>query len=522
MSIIKSNYNTFYISFLCINAIVYFSPSSTLYKKIASNTISQIISKILTAWISIFLIWILTKYLPIELYGSYNKIYNYLWIFAFLADLGLYTIAIREISRNQVPKEKIIGNILTLRVILALWIWFLAYIIALFLPWYNDPLVLTAIFIVGAFTLISLINSSLLALMQSQMKIEFSLISVVAGKLINISLIALFLIYVFTWDSMQSIAFISVFVAWFIGISVTTYMNFLYAKKICEIHFLFDLNYIKNIFKISLPYGLALFLSVVYFKIDIILLSLLESPDRADISIALYGLPMKIVEVLMVLGWFYLNSVLPSLSEKFRQWDTQKISEIIAMSLKVLLSFSLCIFILGSSLAEDIIKIIATPEYINPVNHEYNSPFALSIALGVLLFHFISLGFIYVLIASERQWLLLRINICITVINIVWNILLIPYYSFIWAAVVTLFSQSILMLVTGYIVLQKISLNFRYYQSILKTLLLWLGVILLLRYVLSNYDLWSIWNVFLYGALFAVIYSIWEYFISKNLIRRTN
>jgi len=60
---------------------------STLYKKIASNTIAQVVSKILTAGISIFLIGVLTKYLPIELYGSYNKVYSYLWIFAFLADL---------------------------------------------------------------------------------------------------------------------------------------------------------------------------------------------------------------------------------------------------------------------------------------------------------------------------------------------------------------------------------------------------------------------------------------------------
>jgi hypothetical protein len=40
---------------------------------------------------------------------------------------------------------------------------------------------------------------------------------------------------------------------------------------------------------------------VVYFKIDIIFLSLLEPPREADISIALYSLPMKIIEVLMVI-----------------------------------------------------------------------------------------------------------------------------------------------------------------------------------------------------------------------------
>ncbi len=517
MCIKKSNYTPLYNNPDCINATVYFFTDSTLYKKIASNTIAQIISKILTAGISIFLIGILTKYLPIELYGSYNKVYSYLWIFAFLADLGLYTLAIREISRGIVPKEKIIWNILTLRVAMALWVWIISFLIALILPWYNDSITLIAIAIVWAFTLVSLLNSSLLALMQSQMKMEFSLVSVVAGKIINISLIALALIYVFNGIGMENSAFISVFVAWFIWICLNTYMNYLYAKKICIIKFLYDWNYIKNIFKLSLPYGIALFLSVVYFKIDVILISLLESPEKADISIALYGLPMKIVEVLMVLGWFYLNSVLPSLSEKFRAGKSAEIADILWTSLKVLISFSLCIFIFWSSLARDIISVIATPEYINPISHSFNSPFALSLALWVLVFHFVSLAFIYVLIASERQWLLLRINIWITLINIIWNIILIPYYSFIWAAVITLISQGILMCVSAYIVLKDISIPKKYYISIVKTLLLWAFMLLVFRFVLLRTNAWSIWNVFVFGTLFALIYAWIEYKMSRKL-----
>jgi O-antigen/teichoic acid export membrane protein len=37
-----------------------------MFKKIASNTIAQVISKIITAIISIFLLSILTKYLSVE------------------------------------------------------------------------------------------------------------------------------------------------------------------------------------------------------------------------------------------------------------------------------------------------------------------------------------------------------------------------------------------------------------------------------------------------------------------------
>jgi O-antigen/teichoic acid export membrane protein len=226
---------------------------------------------------------------------------------------------------------------------------------------------------------------------------------------------------------------------------------------------------------------------------------------------------MKIVEVLMVLGWFYLNSVLPSLSEKFRAGKSAEIADILWTSLKVLISFSLCIFIFWSSLARDIISVIATPEYINPISHSFNSPFALSLALWVLVFHFVSLAFIYVLIASERQWLLLRINIWITLINIIWNIILIPYYSFIWAAVITLISQGILMCVSAYIVLKDISIPKKYYISIVKTLLLWAFMLLVFRFVLLRTNAWSIWNVFVFGTLFALIYAWIEYKMSRKL-----
>jgi O-antigen/teichoic acid export membrane protein len=48
-----------------------------MLKKIASNTIAQIISKATTSIIAIFLISVLTNYLSVEMYGMYNKIYNY-------------------------------------------------------------------------------------------------------------------------------------------------------------------------------------------------------------------------------------------------------------------------------------------------------------------------------------------------------------------------------------------------------------------------------------------------------------
>lgn len=115
-----------YSSYLAFSPFsLYFKHSSTTNlhqematKKVYSNTLAQIAGKVATALISIFLIKILTNYLDVAGYGLYSKVYNYLSIFSVIADLGLYTITVREISAHKDDHEKvqsIVGNILTLR-----------------------------------------------------------------------------------------------------------------------------------------------------------------------------------------------------------------------------------------------------------------------------------------------------------------------------------------------------------------------------------------------------------------------
>ena len=106
-------------------------------KQVYTNTIAQLAGKLSTVLISIFLIKILTNYLTIDEYGLYNKIYNYLSIFSVIADLGLYTITVREISACVGDRERarhIVGNVLTLRTLSGFGIIVLACLIALVIP----------------------------------------------------------------------------------------------------------------------------------------------------------------------------------------------------------------------------------------------------------------------------------------------------------------------------------------------------------------------------------------------------
>ena len=437
-----------------------------MFKKIASNTISQIFSKVWTAIIAIFLIWILTKYLTVELYGTYSKVYNYVWIFVFLADLWLYAITIREITNNKEKSSFIVWNVMSLRLVLGILILFLSVWIAFFLPGYNEKLI-----IISIFTILQLLNSSILALMQANMKVEYSAFTLIIWKLVNLfwvwSIAYIFYPKEFIQNSDYFSPFIYIMIVWVISVLINTIMNYFYARKIVKFSFSWDFEYIKYIFKISVPYWVALFLSVVYFKMDVIILSIMEPQNIADRNISLYSLPL--VFVLWVL---------------FRDY---------------------------------IIRIIATEDYLSKIL-PYNSSDAFLIVFAVVLFYFISLVFIYTFVATERQNKLLKINVIVTIFNFIWNILLIPKFSFMWAWFVTLLSQILLLTLWYFGTKDLVKFSFPK-KFILVNILFWTFMLVFWNYILSNFKISLYVDFLLYWTIFWAIYLVFFFFIYKKYIK---
>ena len=494
-----------------------------MFKKILSNTFSQIFSKIATWVIAIFLISILTNYLSVDMYWLYSKIYNYTWIFVFLADLWLYAISIREITNAESKEEasKIVGNVMTLRLILWISILIISTLIALFLPWYNSSIAILWIIISSVFTIFQLLNSSILSMMQAYMKIEFSAISIITGKLVNLLWVAIivYLLYpknlLVDWNYFSPFTWIMIVAV--IWVFINTMLNFFYARRIVPIRFDFDFDYIKHLFKISLPYWLALFLSIVYFKVDVIILSFLEWPEKWDLSIALYSLPMKIVEVIMVIWWFYMTSILPSLTKGFKEDNKKELKKLIWLSFKILFWFAFMTFVMGVLFRDYIIMIIANWDYLNP-QLQYDSSDAFLVVFWTILFYFISLVFNYTLIAAEKQSKLLKINSIITIFNIVWNIILIPKYSFIWSWITTLISQILLFCFWFYYTnkLVKIRIPILY---IIRVIFFWTLIWFFWYYLLNNFSNWLYFDFFLYWSLLGLLFLFYfyiEYFALKK------
>lgn len=477
-----------------------------MLKKIASNTLSQVFSKVITAIITIFLLGLITNYLTIELFGSYNKIFNYIYIFAFLVDLWLYAITVKEISANKDKSSYIFWNILTLRLLSALTVIFLSLFIAFFLNWYNTNLILTAIFIASIFSFFSLINSSLLALMQAYMKIEFSIISVVINKLFVLGLTFFIIKYLYPNPEINWFNTSFLWIIWSvtIGMFINMLLNYFYARKITIIRFNFDFVYIKEIFLKSLPYGIALFLSVVYTKIDIIILSLMEKGIVAETSIALYSLPLKIMDVFMIIGWFFMNSLLPSISQNYKENNLNKLRQIVKNGIKVMYSTWVIMVALGLVFKDNIVKIIANNDYLKVTDYNhYTSSDAFSVVLFMILFFYLGLVFSYFLIWTDNQKKLLKISIILTIINIISNIILIPYYSFLWAWVATVITQIIYLYLVSREAKKVIKIDFPF-KFISIVTLIWIITYIIAFLLVQNLSLWLYWNLIYWVILFFI------------------
>jgi len=488
-----------------------------MLKKIISSTVSQIFSKVITAIITIFLLSLITNYLSIELFWVYNKIFNYIFIFAFLVDLWLYAITVKEIWANKEQSEYIFWNILTLRLFSAIFVMLFSVWIAYFLPWYNESLVLIWIFIASIFTFFSLINSSLLALMQAHMRIEFSIISVVINKLFVLMSTFLLIKYFFPLESLSKFDTPFLFIIWIVSVwmFINMILNYFYARSITKIRLKFDLKYIKEIFFKSLPYWIALFLSVVYTKIDIVLISLIEKGLIADRSIALYSLPLKIMDVFMIIASFFMNSLLPSLSENYKKNKLDKIELIIKNAFKVMWSAWIIIISLWLILKNNIVELIANSNYLLVTDlNSFTSADAFSVIFFMILFFYIWIVFSYLLISTDNQKKLLKISIILTILNIVWNMILIPYFSFIWAAIVTVLTQVVfLILVHGE---AKKIVNFTIpYKFMIYVLLLWIIIYFLLHFLVNNYSL-NIYTNIIYSGIIFCIYSYIIYHFEKK------
>ena len=513
----------------------------SLSRKILSNTLWQVIGRAVTALFGIISIKILTGYLPSEIYGQYTTLYEFIGFFAIAADFGLYTIGVREMAKNQKPTHEILGNILSLRILLILIFLSVACLSVFIIPQYQNSFVEKGIMLVALTTGLTLLSGTLQSILQFKLKMFYANLSLIFSRIVNISYIAYTVFFLHPSKLEEGFTHL-LYAGVLAGISLLI-LTFYFVQKETSIKPIFEKAYIKEIVQKSLPYGASLILSTIYFKIDIILLGFIKGYHQVGI----YSVPLKLMEILSVIPTFFMNSSLGSFTQKFQQ-SKEAFSASIIRAWKFMVLLATPILIGGTILAFPLTFAISSPQFLSgyhctnniqivfqseiaakkscettPVKNEftwgnsglqnsytyfYGSDIALKLILVGMFFSYLNTLFSFSLVASDQQSKLLVINFIGVLFNTTTNLIFIPVYGFIGAAITTALSEIIILIGTYYYLTKNIRIPLPLIHSfkiIIAGLIMGLATFLAQK---PSYNLLQNFNILLLIPFAAIIYAL--------------
>lgn len=415
------------------------------------------------ALLSVFILKAISSFLGVEGYGTYTAIYDFLAFFAILADLGLFTIAIREMGKGHRERDFIVGNILGMRILLATLAMSLAVLVAFLLPPYRDSFIPVGVAIASLGVFMNLMHGTVSSVLQLELKMQYSILGLVGGKFLNLAWVLAVVFWFFAGDP-GSTAFYNLILSGTIGNFFSFLYTLFYSARYAKIRPTFNFDYWKEIALTATPYGLALMLNMIYFRIDGLMILFM----KGERELGFYGPAVRILEILSVISVYFMNSILPSMSAAIKKGG-EGLKELLRFSSEFLVMAALPILTGIFVLARPLIELIAEPEFLTqPELGIYGSDVALRILVFANLFGFLANLFTYSLVAVNLQSRLLWINAAAALLNVGSNFYFISHWGFRGAAFTSVVTEAFIFFAAFLFARKAVPLSFGW-VSFLKT-----------------------------------------------------
>ncbi|MFH1187642.1 MAG: flippase [bacterium] len=406
----------------------------SLSKKIAHNTLIQILGKIASSIFALLTIAALTRYLKPDGFGQYTIIIAFLSFFGILIDMGIYLTTLQMISDPANDSEKIFSNAFTMRVIVSATLLATAPFTVLFFPY--PQIVKQGVFsAVFAFFFISLCQI-LHAPFQKELKMFRAELAEICAKFIILALV-LGIIYL-----KLNLNFVMLCIV--IGHFFHFLIKYFFAKIYIKIKFAFDKDIWIKIFYNSLPIALSIFFNLIYLRGDTIVLSLFAS----DVQIGFYGASYRVLDVLTTLPIIFAGLMLPLFTASWAGKNIDKLKKYLQVSFDVCAAIAIPIVIGTQFIATPVMTLAAGKEY-------FPSGPILKILIIAIAMVFFSTTFSHFIVAINQQKSMLLGYAITAILSIIGYFILIPrFYSF-GAAWITVFSEGMMAIITLAIIYKK-------------------------------------------------------------------
>ncbi len=414
-------------------------------RKIASNTIIQMIGRVIGTLFGVLTIAVMTRALGADGYGQYTLAFTFLAVAGAIVDFGFTLTTTQMISEKHADESRIVSNAMTLRIISGIFFFGLAAIIGYLMPY--EPIVKLTI-AVGTF---SFFFMTLSQMFMGVFQKHLSMWRPAVAEALSRGVILGIIIYL----AMQGASVAHMMGAFAVGNGLMALINIGFARKLTRIRLLFESAMMKKFISRSWPIAISIFFNLLYLKGDIIFLSFY----RSDAEIGLYGAAYKVLDVISVVPTMFMGLILPMLVGAWTQHKKQDFYKLLqqAFDLFGLLAFP----ILGGTLilAGPLMALVAGPEFLA------SGPYLIILMLANTIVFF-GILFAHTIVALNKQKAILPAYFITAVIAIVLYLITIPRFGAFGAAWTTLISEILIATMTTAMVVRVSKFRPKFKNSI--------------------------------------------------------
>jgi O-antigen/teichoic acid export membrane protein len=367
-------------------------------------------------------------------FGQFSIVLAFVGIFSIFAELGMSQYVMREMARDRSKIRVYFWNLVALRVILAL-IGMLIIPIAGNAFGYSQEIVFgiliyTSSFILAAFSV------PLGTVLAADERLGINTIANVVGQLFFIITGSIFLF--------SGMSFIWLIIANLLSLlpRIIISAGTIRRLHISDLPFQLDPKLWPHIIRSGIPFGIVSLMLSIALSIDTVMLSWFQTEE----IVGFYNVSYNLVIAMMVFFGGFKEAIVPSLSKVFVK-DPSQVEKWYFGSVKMIIIISIPIAVGGFLIAYPLIRFLYTDEFL---------PSALGLQILIwdvpLLMFAQFCGNMTTIIGAERS--AAKINTINTAANVGLNLIFIPMFGLVGAAIVTV-ATDFLSSIQFYFLLRK-------------------------------------------------------------------
>ena len=381
-------------------------------QRIVKNTFSLLFSGIISQAIGFIVIVYLARVLNPGNFGKISFALAIITYFSLITNLGLPLLGIREIARDKKKINEYLGNILAMRLCLAVLSFGLLFLVTSFL---NKPLEIKYLIVLYG---LGLIPSALLLdwVFQGLEKMEYIGLGRILSGLVYAGLI-------FWFVKGQKQLFLIPCMSVISNLLVTGFLFFIFIKNFGKLKLKFNIIFWNNLVRQALPLGISIVMIQIIHNIDMVMLGFM----RTDTEVGYYSAAYKIPLVLISICAFYFDAIFPVISNYYKA-SLDSLKKLQSYTAKLMVSIALPLGIGGTILAKPLMNLLYGTKYDNGI-------IAFQILIWVVVLAYLNMIYARGMWACNKLKEYLNIVIIQAVINIGLNLFLIPSFGIVGAAI---------------------------------------------------------------------------------------